>query len=174
MKSKIVRFIIVVSVCSLMSCGILQREYAEGIETSFCYKGQWSEWKEHRFALQSYYDWRIYCSRADNGDIIGLDLRTYAGFSYFSFKISDYEPGKKVCSGFVNYYVNDAYPTAEELARANYFVKPNYRLDKTPSVRRTARATIKIVNDERQPAVFNLWYDNIGFAISVRNVHWSN
>ena len=149
--------------------------YADGFSTCFCYKGQWSTWEKHYFPssyLREYNDWQISCTYGPGKHIIGLQLKSSGGNEYFSFLISDYQSGKKDCTGTVEYYVNDTYPTAEALARANHFVKPNYRTDITPSVKRTAKARIKIVNNGSKPATFNLWFDNIGIGIDVQNVYW--
>lgn len=163
------------SSCSTMKA--LTGGYADHFSTCFCYKGQWSSWEKHYFPssyMREYDDWRIYCSYSPEKDIIGLTLKDSGNNTYYKFYITDYSSGKKDCTGYVEYYVNDNYPTAEALAKANHFVKPNYRIDQTPSVKRTAKARIKIVNDERKPAVFNIWYDNIGVGFSVRNVHWGD
>jgi len=158
------------------TCGVM-RTYADHYSTCFCYKGQWSSWENHYFPssyMTAYDDWRIYSTCSSENDIIGLTLKDSGGNTYYSFKITNYSRGKGTYTGTVEYYVNDTYPTAESLARANIFLRPNFRTDNTPSVKRTAKATIKIVNDEKKPAVFNLWYDNIGVGFSVRNVHWGN
>jgi hypothetical protein len=153
------------------SCSVVKASfggYSDYFSTSFCYKGQWSSWEAHYIP-----DYHVHSAKANNGDIIGLRLSDSGGNTYFSFLITDYERGKKVCEGTVTYYVNDTYPNAEALAKANTFVIPNYRRDETPSVKRTATATIKIVNNGRKPATFNIWYDDIGVGFDVQNVYWS-
>ena len=157
---------LVISSCSTLHA--LTVGYADHFSTCFCYKGQWSSWDKHYFPDYM----RISSSTYSNGDIIGLSLSDSGGNVYYKFRINNYTPGQKEFTGTVEYYVNDSFPTAEALAKANYFVRPNYRTDQTPSVKRTARATIKIVNDEKKPQVFNIWYDNIGVGFSVRNVYW--
>ena len=152
------------------------RTYADHYSTAFCYKGQWASWENHYFPSSSYSkesdNWKSSCTYSSEKDIIGLTLKDSGGNTYYSFKITNYSRGKGTYTGTVEYYVNDTKPTAEAVARANTFLRPNLRYDTTPSVKRTARATIKIVNDEKKPAVFNLWYDNIGVGFSVRNVYW--
>lgn len=168
--------IIALTISSCSTLHALTVGYADHFSTCFCYKSQWSNWEKHYFPTSSYSrqydDFRISSSTASNGDIIGLSLSDSGGNVYYSFRINNYTPGQKQFTGTVEYYVNDNYPTAEALAKANHFVRPNYRTDQTPSVKRTARATIKIVNDEKKPQVFNIWYDNIGVGFSVRNVYW--
>lgn len=178
-RATIIIAIIFFTLLSITSCSIIKGlagGYADHFSTCFYYKGQWSSWENHYFPssyMREYDDWKIYALRSSENHIIGLDLRDSGGNTYFSFRITDYVKGKKDCNGTVEYYVNDAYPTAEALAKSNFFVKPDYRTDITPSVKRTARARIKIVNDGSKPEVFNLWYDNIGVGISVRDVHWN-
>ena len=177
-KVAIILTALILTSLSITSCSMMKGlagGYADHFSTCFCYKGQWSSWENHYFPssyMREYDDWRISCSYSPEKDIIGLSLSDSGGNTYWSFRITNYSKGKKDCIGTVEYYVNDSYPTAEALAKANYFVKPNYRVDQTPSVKRTARATFKIVNKESKPAVFNLWYDNIGVGISVRDVYW--
>lgn len=153
---------------SISSCGTAKKMvykndgYDNYYATSFCYRGQWSTWKKWPF---SYNKMVIYLY--SNGDAIGLALKDNGGNIYYRFMIDNYSPKGKEFTGTVEYYVNDNYPTAEALAKANHFVVPDYRTDKTPSVKREAKATIKIVNNEEQPAVFNIWYDNIGVAFDI-------
>ena len=156
---------------SVTSCGAITAALggaSDHYSTCFYYGGQWSPWQKE-------YLWKsnmIGCSYSAEKDIIGLQLYDAGGNVYYSFRITNYIRGQKSYSGIVEYYVNDSYPTAMELAKYNWFVKPNFRTESTPSVKRTARATIKIVNDEKKPAVFNLWYDGIGVGISVRGVYF--
>lgn len=155
---------------SISSCSILHAltvGYANYYSTAFCYKGQWSQWDTNYLEYGN-----VQRHSASNGDIIGLNLLDRSGNVYYRFMITDYVRGQKEYTGYVEYYVNDHRPTAEDIARLNNFVIPDYRTDKTPSVKRTAKARIVVVNDGRRPEVFNLWYDNIGVAISVRNIHW--
>ncbi len=161
---------IIILALQVTSCSLFHATfvgYSDCYRTRFCYKGQWSDWFEHYLRYS-----KISSHTASNGDIIGVSLEDDGGNVYFKFIITDYEPGKKSCVGVVEYYVNDSYPTAEALARANKFVKPDYRYDTTPSVKRTTKATIEIVNNGSKPDTFNIWYDHIGIGISVANIYW--
>lgn len=86
---------------------------------SFNYRGDWSSWQSAYGEIAHYVD--------DSGII----LKTPGGQTYFSFQISNYiPPTKKQIKehlksgqwfeyiGTVEYSVNDAYPTAEALAKA--------------------------------------------------------
>lgn len=139
---------------------------------NFCYKGEWSQWRE--------YPGRTF-SNSDNSAIV---LKSAGGTQYFAFFIDHYvKPSKKDLkqhiksdtwfeyTGTVEYCVNDEYPTAESLAKACRFVVPNPRVQDTPTVTRTTRATIKIAPYKEVPVVFNIWFDNIGIGISVRDFH---
>ena len=151
-----------------VSCGTLYpRQSVWYYQISFCYKGQWSVWEKQLFEID-----KIYRSFSPEDGWLKFSLADMGGNVYFSFLITDYQKGKKEYYATVEYYVNDSYPTAEAIARANKFVRPNHRTDITPSVKRTTRAYVKILNDESEPDVFNLWFDDIAFALSVRDVNW--
>lgn len=176
---KKIALLLVLMMIATASCSLIKGTfggYTDHFSTAFCYRGQWSPWQEHYFPRYSFDksidDMRIECSNSPNGHIIGLKLSDRGGNAYFEFKITDYVKGKKSCTGTIEYYVNDKYPTAEAFAKDNEFVRPNHRTDITPSVKRTTKAAINIVNGERSPAVFNVWFDNIGVGFDVRNVYW--
>lgn len=135
---------------------------------NFCYKGEWSSWKE--------YPGRTFTNA--NNTVIAL--KTQGGQQYFAFSIDNFIlPSKKELknhqkngkffeyNGTVEYCVNDTYPTAEAIAKACTFVLPNPRYDQTPTVTRTASARISVAPYKKKPTVFNIWFDNIGIAISV-------
>lgn len=163
---------LVLTLLNVTSCSTIKGTfgyYTDHYSTAFCYKGQWSNWEQWYFSLSSTPN--IYEITSEEKHIIGLALKDSGDNQFFSFKITNYTPGKKDFIGTVSYYVNDQYPDAEKLARYNHFVIPNHRTDTTPSVERTAEAKIKIINDGA-PAVFNIWFDDIGIAFDVRRVYW--
>ena len=141
---------------------------ASAQRASFCYKGEWSSWQS--------YPGRTF-SNDNNTTIV---LKTPGGQQYFAFSITNFiAPTKKELKehqksgeffeyrGTVEYCVNDKYPNAEALAKACTFVLPNPRYDDTPTVTRTTYATIKVAPYKKKPMVFNIWFDNIGIAVSV-------
>ena len=168
MKSKICIFLLFLS-----SLGV-NKAYAQSI--CFCYKGAWSDWKKVDYSPTNYRG----CSVKRYTDLSGFLLETKPGqTTFFSFRINNFIlPSKQeikrhwknnewyVYTGIVEYYVNDEFPTAEALAKSNRLVCPNPRLDQTPNVKRTASATIKIAPFKKEPAVYNLWFDNIGIGFS--------
>lgn len=135
---------------------------------SFSYHGDWSSWQNEYGKISHYHDES------------GIILKTSGGQTYFSFQISNYTPPSKKelkehlknnqwfeYTGTVEYMVNDQYPTAEALARANRFVIPNPRYDQTPSVMRRTSCTIRIQPYKKLPANYNIFFDNIGVAIDI-------
>lgn len=138
---------------------------------SFNYRGDWSSWQPAYGEISHYVD--------DSGII----LKTPGGQTYFSFQITNYIPPTKKqlkehlrsgqwfeYSGVVEYSVNDAYPTAESLAKASRFVIPNPRVDQTPSVLRRTTCRIKIEPYKKLPSNYNVYFDNIGVAISIQGM----
>ena len=115
-----------------------------------------------------------------------ITLKTTGGLVYFSFWISNYEEPSKEdrkyhdknnewyeYSGWVEYIVNDTYPTALDFSKASHFVVPNPRFDETPTVTRKASCTIKIAPYKKHPEVYNVWFDNIGVGISIRGLKFN-
>lgn len=149
---------------------VAQNSYAQWSE-AFLYKGDWSSWQKTYGEISHYVD--------DSGII----LKTPGGQTYFSFQITNYTPPTKAqikehlksgewyeYRGYVEYSVNDAYPTAEELAKASRFVIPNPRTDKTPTVQRRTSCTIKIAPYKKLPACYNVYFDNIGVGIDIQGM----
>lgn len=137
----------------------------------FNYRGDWSPWQKEYGQISHY---------ADDSGII---LKTSGGQTYFSFKINNYAPPTKKqikehlksgqwyeYTGTVEYSVNDAYPTAEAIAKASRFVIPNPRIDQTPSVLRRTTCRISIQPYKKLPSNYNVYFDNIGVAISIQGM----
>ena len=176
MKKGFIILLLFLTAAAISSCSVIKGVlggYSDHFSTAFCYRSLWSPWQQHRFYSSgtTYDQMRINSSNSKEGHIIGLSLCDSMDNTFFKFIITDYVKGKKYCTGTVEYYVNDKFPTAEDLAKSNVFVIPNYR-DITPSVKRTTNAKINIVNEGRTPSVFNIWFDNIGVGIDVRNIYW--
>lgn len=166
---------------------IMSSECAYAQMISFCYKGAWSDWnpdpnlyssKESILREFNFWEGKIHCTP----DYRSISLEKN-GVTYFKVTI-DYGikiPPKKVrkehlktgewyvYSGTVEYYVNDTYPTAQEIARRNWLPKPNPRTDITPFVKRTCTdAVIKIQPYKKRPECYNIWFDGIGVAIDIK------
>ena len=137
-------------------------------QESFNYYGDWSSWQPKEGKISHY------------SDESGIILKTDGGRTYFRFQITNYvAPTKKQrkehlksgewfeYTGIVEYYVNDAYPNAEALAKANHFVIPNPRTDQTPSVMRKTTCKIRVQPYKKLPSNYNIFFDNIGVAIAI-------
>lgn len=140
---------------------------------TFCYKGSWSSWKTGYGKISHY------------NDDSGIILKTPGGQTYFSFYISNYTPPTKAelkehlksgqwfeYQGYVEYSVNDAYPTAEAIAREGRFVMPNPRTDETPTIQRRTHCTIKVAPYKKLPACYNIIFDNIGIGIDIQGINF--
>lgn len=163
----------------LFFASLTTKAWAQWSET-FNYKGAWSPWHSviegGREGSLSYYR-----------DGSGIILTTPGGIVYFKFRIINYLPPtqKQIkehyrskqwfkYTGTVEYYVNDIYPTAEAFAKAGFFVKPDPRLDQTPSVLRKTSCTIQIAPYRSIPKNYNVWFDDIGVGISARGMSIKN
>ena len=178
---------IILAMTMIMSC-----EFTSAQKICFCYKGAWSDWSPRVYGIyssqESLVEDLISNFKFYYGDIYGAS--DYSGFSlkkngveYFKFTI-DYPfqiaPKKVrkehlktgewyVYSGTVEYYVNDVYPTAQDLAKRNYLFKPDPRSNSTPYVKRICKdATIKIAPYKKRPECFNIWFDGIGVGIDIK------
>lgn len=140
-------------------------------QQAFSYKGDWSPWEKTYGSISTYTD--------DSGIL----LKTPGGQVYFRFYITNYIPPTKdqikehlknkrwfEYNGVVQYMVNDKYPTAEAIAKRSNFVIPDPRVDETPSVLRTTTCKIRIEPYKKLPSNYNVYFDNIGVAISLKGM----
>lgn len=159
----------------LFICTFLFAEEASAQEICFCYRGEWSSWRS------------MYEKSFRYNDGSGFGLKNSGGTVFFSFQISNYVAPTKAqrkahlksnqwyeYTGYVEYYVSDEYPTAQDIAKANELVIPNARYDATPKVKRRAYATIKIAPYKKNPYCYNLFFDNIGIGFGVQGMKYGD
>lgn len=139
---------------------------------SFCYKGAWSSWVPMYESLYRSTDWSSLILKTKPGQInfFEIDIKNYSFPSKKDIKKHLKENKWYEYTGTVEYYVNDDYPTAEVVAKRERLVMPNPRIDQTPNVKRTAKATIKIQPFKKTPKVYNVWFDNIAVGLDISNV----
>lgn len=152
----------------ILLIGVLSIESVTAQHACFNYRGAWSSWNSvpGKISINSTYS--------------SIILKTSGGLEYFSFRILNYrEPTKDErkyhekndvwyeYTGWVEYIVNDTYPTAADFSKASRFVIPNPRHDETPTVKRKASCTITIAPYKKHPEVYNVWFDNIGVGITI-------
>ena len=138
----------------------------------FNYKGSWSKWSKVFGGELSHYH-----------DESGIVLTTSGGLTYFKFQINNYVPPTKrerkdhlksgkwfAYTGIVEYSVNDMLPTAEAIAKAARFVKPDPRNDLTPTVQRRTSCTIKVAPYKALPSCYAVYFDGIGVGIDIQGV----
>ncbi len=182
---KIIRNIFIILIFS----GIANTSDAQSI--AFQYKGVWSPWApicrydifHPNYHMTSRWDGNSLdiLQQTFFGDVAGIVLKSAGGTTIFHVKINtdeirpiDKKERKRhlksnawyYYKGTVEYYVNDAYPTADDLAKDCRLVIPNPRYDKSPSVKREAKCTIGIAPYKKSPEVWNIYFDDIGIAIS--------
>ena len=137
---------------------------------SFCYKNSWSPWKSWN-GIQIY----SYPKRS------GIILKSEGGVTFFSFKTTKQqikEHYKKnqyfEYTGTVEYLLDEFSPTAEDIAKKSFFVHSDPRTDITPIINRRTSCIIQIAPYKKLPQLYNIWFDNIGYAIDLRNMIFSN
>ncbi len=100
--------------------------------------------------------------------------------TYFVFKI-DYgqiyneKSDWSQYTGSAEYYVSDSYPTIEDIfkERGTYMAFP-FLSSEDGKVKRTAKAKIAINTRNNRPLTYNIYFDNVGFALCLGNMKFSN
>lgn len=153
---------------------------------AFSYKGDWSSWipicsPDRYWITSSWGENSLKISRYTN--MSGIVLRSQGGREILSFQITNFTlPDKKSRKehlktgqwfsfyGTVDYYVNDDYPTAEDLAKHCRLVIPNPRTDQSPSVKRHTVCEIRIAPFKKEPECWNIFFDGIGIGIDTQGL----
>ena len=157
------------------------------ISTNSLHDGYWGNWKSHT-TLYSYREpWYEYELSGQTGGIAIYKRGSHPSEFFFRFTITNYvSPDKKTKKahmkndvwyeyrGVVEYYVTEEYPDIVSILRKYDF--PYFNVNSgsigNPCVKRTADATIKIAAYKDQPRLFNIYFDNIGVAISFDHVYF--
>lgn len=153
---------------------------------AFSYKSDWSSWMPIcgsglSWSTSSWGGNSLNISRYTN--MSGIILHSQGGREILSFQINKFTlPDKKARKehlksgqwfsfyGTVDYYVNDDYPTAEDLAKNCRLVIPNPRTDQSPSVKRHTVCEIRIAPFKKEPECWNIFFDGIGIGIDTHNI----
>lgn len=150
------------------------------------YDGFWSKWDDRYTNIFDLY--------GNYHSIAIYEANTHPSNFYFKFEIDNFQiPDKKTIknhyknktwyeySGWVEYNITDQYPTAKDALRNNPILFPNFpyvlpqqRGDTKPTVTKRVRATIKIEPFKKTPKVYNIFYENVGFAINLENNTFRN
>lgn len=150
------------------------------------YDGSWTAWK-------SYNNFQI------NGSYMGFVLGLNDGTFLFKFTISDTsEPSSSGGSvggfvtgiqeipskskewleydGTVEYYICDEYMSLYSLfskhREAQFITKVWGEMNNRPVKLIKSKAKIKIAPYRKRPQVYNLWVDNVGFAIDLKDCYF--
>lgn len=145
--------------------------HAQDYELGYCcfYDGYWGNWNYTR----NYKIWGNY-----DGFIMYISYNHPSDYC-FKFQINSYiQPSKDeikahwkskqpfVYYGTVEYYVSYTYnvPTAKDVLKE--FGMP-YLTAKGDGLKKVASAEIRIMPYKKHPKCYNIFYDNVGFAISL-------
>lgn len=163
--------------CSLFLLMVPVKNYAQDYEIGYAclYDGYWGDWKNS----SNYKIWGNYA-----GFIIYYSYEHPSNY-FFSFQINSYaQPSKEeikahwknnqpfVYYGTAEYYVSDSYPTAKDVLKAygQPYIRPT--ATSSPIVKRTASAEIRIMPYKKHPQCYNIFFDNVGFAISLGSLYF--
>lgn len=143
-----------------------------GQKIAFNYKGEWSQWEFLRGLTISRYN-----------DCSGLILKTNGGLKAFSFRINNFRfPDKKerkeheksgqpfYFHGTVEYYVNNVLPTASDIAKKCWLIAPSPRNEQVPPTLKRSSCEIRILPFKKEPEIWNIFFDNIGIAVSTKGL----
>ncbi len=149
-----------------------------------CYMidNQWGPWNYLGYSnyfqtgLLQAYSWELYGSYGDfklleNSDQPWGDYVFRVKIDNFSKPTQDEIKRHKknnepfVYSGTFEYYVSDTRPTARSVFSYSCFLKSNHA--GVTTVKRTARATIKIMPYSRAPQIYNIFFDDVGIALDL-------
>jgi len=155
------------------------------IQTNSWHDGYWGQWKSHSSRID--YRYNEYSLYGGYSGFIIYKKNAHPSEYIFSFQINSYVvPDKKTIkyhqknniwyeySGTVEYYVTERYPTIEAVLREFEFpyFNRNSGSPGNPCVKRTTNATIKIEPYKKHPVCYNIYFDNIGVAITPEGVHF--
>lgn len=150
------------------------------IRCSGYFDGYWSEWNNIGLGgkIKGNYD----------GFIIYLDSE--GPWEYrFKFTIDNLNfPNKKQrkkdiksgkwyeYTGTVEYYITDKFPSILSLFRSakGPLFAPAHLEDGRTTKKITSKATIKIAAFKDLPKTYNIWFDNVGFAINLNDTYFPN
>ncbi len=169
--SKTIFLVVIVNLFSLSSS-------AQLCSNAF-YNGYWGEWKkQYDEYTGSYY--KLY---GNNSGFIIYHRNSHPSEYVFKFKIDNYTPPSKETikyhrknniwyeySGSVEYFINNDYPTIKK-ALSSYNCFPQVE-NKVENIKKTARATIKIAPYKKHPTLYNIWFEDVGFALDLGSIYF--
>lgn len=142
--------------------------HAQNYELSFAcfYDGYWGDWHN----TSNYNIWGNY------GGFIVYDSYEHPSNYGFKFQINSYtQPSKDeikahwksqqpfVYQGVVEYYVDQYCPTAKDAIK-NY---PIFVSKSESAIKKISAAEIRILPYKKHPVCYNIFFDDVGFAISL-------
>ena len=178
-RRRLLLFVAFVLLTIAAKAQISTKAYAH-ISTNAYYDGYWGHWKKN-------YVYNLY---GNYSGFIIYDIGDHPSRYEFKFQINNYVPPTKQqikehykkqewyeYSGTVEYFVVEKAPTIKDLLKQ--FGRPIYHKDihdeyGNYAVKRVANATIKIAPYKKRPQVYNLWFDDVGFAISLDYIQFNN
>ncbi len=159
------------------------------ISTCAYYDGYWGEWtQQYLLPLYSWEQRKDYYNLYGNySGFIIYDKEFHPSQYCFKFQINNYVPPTKKqikehykkkewyeYSGTVEYYVVESEPTIKDVLKATTNPYGSGFPIYNHGAKRVANATIKIAPYKKRPQVYNFWFDDVGFAISLDFIEFNN
>lgn len=150
------------------------------ISTCAYYDGYWGQWKKH------YSEYTGHCSYKIYGNYSGFIVyysSSHPSEYILKFQIDSYTPPTKDLikyhyknniwheySGYVEYFIDSSYPTIKSALKSWTFAFVSNRAE---SIKKTARATVKIAPYKKHPKVYNLFFEDVAIAIDLGDWRFS-
>ena len=144
------------------------------------FDGYWSEWKQFgpNDKIKGNYDGFILYEASEG------PWEYRFKFTIHNFKVPNKKQRKKDIkagkhyefSGTVEYYVTNKYPSVLSIFRASKgaMFAPVKLKDGSLSKKKISKATIKIAPFKDLPKTYNIWFDDVAFAIDLGTIYFPN
>ena len=143
------------------------------IDLCTCVDGIWSPWKSFYATIYGNYS-QISAFREGHHPSEFIWRVTINNF-YKPYKATDWLE----FSGTMEYYITDEFPNAKsqflDWRQKGFVVVPwehNVSKGEMPCVKKTSKAIIKIAPYKKRPKVYNIFFEDVAFAIDLNNLYF--
>jgi len=144
------------------------------ISTNAYYDGYWGQWKKDYSEYLGRGEYKIY---GNYSGFIVYYYHSHPSEYIFKFQINNYNPPTKDVikyyykneiwheySGYVEYFIDNSYPTIKTALKLWSFA---FVSNRDTSIKKTAKATIKIAPYKKHPKLYNIFFEDVAVAIDL-------